>query len=106
MCLWSRNRNYKPFPPLLPLFQSARQSLLISIKEIDESILKKHDEPITNALLHFTCLVISLSIIFSAVEFIVSTERFNRGVAIWRGLWQEGHAMLQFLANFRQLSIF
>ena len=31
----------------LPLFQSARQSLLSNINKIDESILKKHDELIT-----------------------------------------------------------
>ena len=44
MCLWPRNRNCNPFPPSLPLFQSARQSLLTNIKKIDESILKKQDE--------------------------------------------------------------
>ena len=43
-----------------PLFQSARQSLLINIKNIDENILKKHDELITKTLLHLICLVISL----------------------------------------------
>ena len=31
-----------------PLFQSAGQSLLINIRKIDESILKKHDEHITS----------------------------------------------------------
>ena len=35
-----------------PLFQSARQSLLINIKKIDESILKKHDKLITKTLLY------------------------------------------------------
>ena len=35
-----------------PLFQSARQSLLMNIKEIDDSILKKHDELITETLLY------------------------------------------------------
>ena len=45
--------NYNPFPPSLsPLFQSARESLLINIKKIDESILKKHDEFITKTLLY------------------------------------------------------
>ena len=47
-----------------PLFQSARQSLLINIKEIGESILKKHDKLITKTLLYgddnLTCLVIGL----------------------------------------------
>ena len=47
-----------------PLFQFARQSLLIIIKKIDESILKKHDEPITKTLSHnngkLACLVASL----------------------------------------------
>ena len=33
------------------LFQSARQSMLNKIKEIDEIILKKHDELITKTLL-------------------------------------------------------
>ena len=35
-----------------PLFQSARQSLLINIKKVDESILKKHDKLITKTLLY------------------------------------------------------
>ena len=35
-----------------PHFQSTRQSLLINIKKIDESILKKHDELITITLLY------------------------------------------------------
>ena len=35
-----------------PLFQSARQSLLIDIKKSDESILKKHDELITKTPLY------------------------------------------------------
>ena len=35
-----------------PLFQSARQSLLINIKKIDENILKKLDELITKTLLY------------------------------------------------------
>ena len=53
MCLWSKNRYYNPFPPSLsPLFQSVRESLLINIKKIDESILKKHDEFITKTLLY------------------------------------------------------
>ena len=54
MWLWSRNRNYNPFPPPLPPLQSARQSLLINIKKIDESesILKKREELITKTLLY------------------------------------------------------
>ena len=62
------------------LFQSARQSLLMNIKKIDESILKKHDELITKTLLYgddkfdLSC---SKSIISSTTEFIVFTERFN-----------------------------
>ena len=48
-----------------PLFQSARQSLLMNIKEIDESILKKREELNTKtlfciAMANLTCLVISL----------------------------------------------
>ena len=35
-----------------PLFQSARQFLLISIKKSDESILKKQDELITKTLMY------------------------------------------------------
>ena len=63
-----------------PLFQSARQSLLINIKKIDESILKKHDELITKTLLYgddkfdLSC---NKSIISLKIEFIVSTERFS-----------------------------
>ena len=47
-----------------PIFQCARQSLLTNIKEIDESILKTHDELITKTrwmvTTNLTCLVISL----------------------------------------------
>ena len=83
MCLWSRNINYNPFPPSLPLFQSARQSLLINIKKIDESILKKHDELITKTLLYgddkfdLSC---NKSIISLKIEFIVSAERFSNSL--------------------------
>ena len=62
-----------------PLFQSARQSLLMNIKKIDESILKKHDELITKTHLYgddkfdLSC---NKSIISSTIEFIVSRERF------------------------------
>ena len=35
-----------------PLFESTRQSLLMNIKKIEESILKKHDELITKTLLY------------------------------------------------------
>ena len=62
-----------------PLFQSARQSLLLNIKKIDESILKKHDELTTKALLYGNDkfgLSCNKSIISSTIEFIVSTERF------------------------------
>ena len=79
MCLWTRNRNYNPFPPsMLP--HCARQSLLTNIKKVDESILKKHDELITKTLLYgedkfdLSC---NKSIISSTIEFIVSTERFS-----------------------------
>ena len=67
-----------------PLFQSARQPLLMNIKKIDESILKKHDELITKTLM---CgndkfdLFYNKSIISSAIEFIVSTERFSNSLA-------------------------
>ena len=80
MCLWYRNRNYNPFLPPCPLFQSGRQSLLIDIKRIDESILKTHDELIIKTLLYghdkfdLSC---NKSIIPSTIEFIVSTERFR-----------------------------
>ena len=66
-----------------PIFQSARQSLLINIKEIDESILKKHDELVTKTLLYgYDKLDLSCnkSIIFSTIEFIVSTERFSNSL--------------------------
>ena len=47
-----------------PLFQSARQSLLMNIKKTGESILKKHGEFITKtlcmAMINLGCLVISL----------------------------------------------
>ena len=66
-----------------PLFQSARQYLLMNIKKIDESILKKHDELITKTLLYgddkfdLSC---NKSIISSTIEFIVSTERFSNSL--------------------------
>ena len=66
-----------------PLFQSARQSLLINIKKINENILKKHDKLITETLLYgddkfdLSC---NRSIISSAIEFIVSTERFSNSL--------------------------
>ena len=85
MCLWSRNRNYNPFPPPLPrpLFQSGGQLFLINIKKIDESTLKKHDELITKTLLFGDVrfdLSCNKSIICSTIEFIVSTERFSNSL--------------------------
>ena len=64
------------------LFQSARQSLLMNIKKIDESILKKHEELITKTLLcgddkfHLACN----KSISSTIEFIVSTGRFSNSL--------------------------
>ena len=66
-----------------PIFQSARQSLLLNIKKTDESILKKHDELITETLLYGDYkfdLPCNKSIIFSKIEFIVSTERFSNSI--------------------------
>ena len=66
-----------------PLFQSARQSLLINIKEIYERILKKHDELITETHLcgddkfKLSC---NESIISSTIELIVSTEKFSNSL--------------------------
>ena len=66
-----------------PLFQCARQCLLANIKKIDESILKKHDKLITKILLYgdnkfdLSC---NKSIISSAIEFVVSTERFSNSL--------------------------
>ena len=66
-----------------PLFQSARQSLLINIKKIDESILKKYDKLITKTLLYgddkfdLSC---NKSIISLTIQFIVSTERFSNSL--------------------------
>ena len=53
-----------------PLFQSARQFLLMNIKKINERSLKKHDELITKTLLYDDDK-------FDKFEFIVSTERFS-----------------------------
>ena len=65
------------------LFQSARQSLLINIKKIDESILKKHDELITKTLL-YGCdkfdLSCNKSIISGTIEFIVFSEKFSNSL--------------------------
>ena len=66
-----------------PLFQSAEQFLLINIKKIDESILKKHDERITKTLLYGDDkfeLPCNKSIISLTIEFIVSTERFSNSL--------------------------
>ena len=66
-----------------PLFQSAGQSLLINVKKINESILKKHDQLITKTLLYgddkfdLSC---NKSIISSTIEFTVSTERFSNSL--------------------------
>ena len=65
------------------LFQSARQSLLTTIKKIDESILKKHDELITKTFLYGDSrfdLSGNKSIISSTIEFIISTERFSNSL--------------------------
>ena len=45
-----------------PLFQSARQSLLMNIKKIDESILKRHllQKHFCMAMTNLTCLMINL----------------------------------------------
>ena len=62
------------------LFQSARQSVLMNIKKIDEWILKKHDELIRKTLFYgdgkfrLTC---NKSIISSTAQFFVSTERLS-----------------------------
>ena len=78
MCLCPRNRNYNPSSPV-PFFQSAKQSLLINIKKINESVLKKHEELITKTLLYgdykfdLPCNKFMTS---SAIEFILSAERF------------------------------
>ena len=66
-----------------PLFQSARQSLLINIKKIDESILKRHDQLITKILLYGDekfDLPCNNSIISSRIEIIVSAERFSNSL--------------------------
>ena len=66
-----------------PLFQSARQSHLINIKKIYESILKKHDELITKTLLYGNDrfdLSCNKFIISSTIEFIVATERFSNSL--------------------------
>ena len=80
MCLWSKIETTTHFLLHCPLFQSASQSLLINIKKIDESILKKHNKLITKTLLYgngkfdMSC---NKSIISLTIEFIVSTERFS-----------------------------
>ena len=74
--------NCNPFP-WGGIFQSARQSLFINIKKIDESILMKHDELITKTPCYgddkfdFSC---NKSIISSTIKFIVSTERFSNSL--------------------------
>ena len=66
-----------------PLLQSARQSLLINIKKINESILKKHDKLMTKTLLYgddkfnFSCNKFAIS---STIEFTVSTRRFSNSL--------------------------
>ena len=81
MYLWSRN--YNPFPPSLPPLSICQKSLLINIKKIDESILKKHDELITKTLL-YGCdkfdLSCNKSIISGTIEFIVFSEKFSNSL--------------------------
>ena len=62
-----------------PLFQSARQSFLINIKKIDESILKKHDK-LDMAMTNLACLVCNKSMISSTIELIVSTKGFSNSL--------------------------
>ena len=84
MCLWCINRTCNRFPALLPFFQLGRQSFLININKIDESILKRH-ELITKApwcdydKFDLSC---NESFISSTIEFIVSSERFSNSLAI------------------------
>ena len=67
----------------LSVIDKSSQYLLINIKKIDESILKKHDELITKTLLYgddkfdLSC---NKSIISSTIEFIVSTEIFSNSL--------------------------
>ena len=78
VCDCGLETNYNPFPPSLP-----RQSLLMNIKKIDESILKKHDELITKTLLYGDDkfdLSYNKSILSSTIEFIVSTKRFSNSL--------------------------
>ena len=63
-----------------PLFQSARQSLLINIKKSDESILKKHNEHITKTLLYGNDKFDLSCNKSSTIEFIVSTGRFSNSL--------------------------
>ena len=49
MSLWSRNRNYNPFPPPLPPLSIC---YIVPLKKVNESILKKHDKLITKTLLY------------------------------------------------------
>ena len=66
-----------------PLFQSARQFLLINNKEIDESILKKHKELIKKTLLYGDSkfdLSCNKCVISSTIEFTVSTESFSNSL--------------------------
>ena len=65
------------------IFQSARQSLLINIKKIDESILKKHGKLITKTLLYGEGkfdLSWNKSIISLTIEFIISSEKFSNSL--------------------------
>ena len=59
-----------------PLFQFAIQALVINIKKIDGSILKKHNELITKTLVYGDDkfdLFCNKSIISSTIEFILSS---------------------------------
>ena len=71
------------FPLHCPLFQSARQSLLINVKKIDQSISKKRGELITKTLLYGDDkfdLFCNKSIISSTIEFTASTESFSNSL--------------------------
>ena len=77
-----------------PLFQSARQSLLINIKKIDENLLEKHGELITKILLYgdekfnLSC---SKCITSSTIEFLVSTERFSNSLVQFTSIVVKSH---------------
>ena len=85
-----------------PFFQSARQSFLINIKKIDESILKTCNDFSTKKLLHgndkfdLSCH----KSISSTIEFTVSSKRFSNSL-VWTYIFKQSFIIEEHIMFYR-----